>query len=1057
MALVGYLNVSGQHVGYGQPIVDQPPPPDPTPQPSPTIKWGSSAPQLGAETSRAAMLRVEKALGKLGVVRNFEPGSAQPKWPADLEPLAGRSVAYSFKAGGPAGVIAGTTDAPFRTFCRDAITYLNANPAAKVWWCFYHEPEDNMASGAFTSAQYKSAWARLINIQKTEFPHPRFKSVLILMKFTLEAGSGRTFTNYYPPAVDCLGWDGYAFVAATQPAGIIDPILAISAQYGKPWALAETGVNKLTHSGTALTSKLTALSTYIGTRSSDPEFVTYFDSPGDATNSWQISNDPALSKAWLDGIPTVTAPPVTPPGPVGTNVTFDSSAIEGGGFQNTIAISPFRDGTQRPVLIGADVSGPFRAPSIGAEWVSCAQGSVVGGSRVAAYMWSDSTAGEVFLLEDGGIHRSTDFGRTWVKRAMPANADGNGSIGLPPEHPRATGYLLDQEPAGPTVWAGTATQGLKSSIDDFATARATVLVGHPIRSIAVNPANPDEVFVAVNRGTSAQNGLWRVTAARSTAPVATKMASYPGVVATVVHGTATEKVGPEELLCVQDGTTVYLYVAAHESGMLRFNVTTGAWATINTGLPVGVATGNFRPVFRSIAVDPTNPAVLYAGCWHPNNNQAIFKSTTRGGSWQPITGPNPAIAPATGPIVVNYNMVGTSTRSFLADIPYHHFAEQQDWIPAMLAVDPDNTNRVLASGRGGAWFGTFDPTNTRWTWQPAVHGLMVTVCMTVTPDELTPGRAVLGNMDYKLLFTPDGGASAFQAPPSGPGSTGDATCTDMSQTTGPSRFYVGVSERGQNTGIGNVYSSLNPEAGQSSTWTDEGLTANGDVVGLAVGNNGSGTKVILAAVSNTAGTSVGGLWRKVGATWTQFRDPAAVPGGLTGTTAAHNQVNLRWRRATQTVYAHDNDGVWRSSDAGATWVLIYATTFAGYGNYDSLVVDPTDATKVYVSSGGTVKRINNANTAAAGGATVTTIFSPNADCIAINPDGSEMFVHRSDGTCWRSTTFRTAAGFVASNWVDQSSDLFRRLSKGIRSMAVLAGGIVMTADNGNGAFRGVRT
>ena len=722
-----------------------------------------------------------------------------------------------------------------------------------------------------------------------------------------------------------------------------------------------------------------------------------------------------------------------------------SSAIEGGGFQNVVAVSPYKKGTVRPIVLGADVSGPFQTENGGQFWeaVGGGAGNISGSARISAFMWADDTPGKVFAAEDGGIWMSTDWGKSWKKRGGTYNFDGNGTGS--PEHPRRTGFLLGQDNSTATKWrwAATYTQGLKASKDDFNTVFYQLLDGYPMRSLAVNPNNPDELWVAVNRGTASQNGLWHITNARSATPTATKVTAYPGPIASPI--------GVEELLCVKEGATTYLYVAGHSGGMFRLNVNTNTWATINNGLAIG---GSSAPVYRSVTVDPTNPLVIYCGCWHPTLRKAIYKSTDRGNTWVAITGPNPVEAPATGPFVIDWKMYGQTDESFLKDIAYHSFAgPNQDWISACLQVDPDNTNKIYSAGRGGCWIGTYDPVNVRWTWQPGVHGLIVTVCMTVTADELSSGRALIGNMDYQGIFTPDGGLSANVAGIGAPGSTGDSTCADMSQTVGPSTFYAGVSQRGQATGVGGVYSSTNPELGMGSTWTAESSGAfNTDVVGLAVGKNSSGTRVILAVTSNTAGKTDGGLWMKVGNTWSQRR--SGVPGATSATGGDHNQATLRWRRNSQVVYGHDTAGIWRSNDAGLNWTLIYSTGYSGYGLVDSIVLDPTDNSKVYISSGGVVRRINNADTAGAGGANVTTIWSGSAGNLAINPDGSQLFINIRDGRIMLSTAFRTAATQTAANWQNISSGVALTHSANIRSMACLPGGIILTADNGSGCLRG---
>ena len=279
----------------------------------------------------------------------------------------------------------------------------------------------------------------------------------------------------------------------------------------------------------------------------------------------------------------------------------------------------------------------------------------------------------------------------------------------------------------------------------------------------------------------------------------------------------------------------------------------------------------------------------------------------------------------------------------------------------------------------------------------------------------------------------------------------------MAATRGTPRVYVGVSERGQATGTGGVYSSSNPQLGRDATWTAESSGAfNSDVGALAVGRDASSNRVILAGVSNTAGTTVGGLWRKVGSTWTQFRNASTVPFGRGDTSAANNMGCIRFRRNSAVAYALDDDGLWRTNDAGANWTKILSGVSATYGTYDGLVLDPTNTAIVYVSSGGTVRRVNNASTSTGTGNTnTTTIWSGSGGNIAIKPDGSFMLINVRDGRLMKSTSFRTASNQSNAGWTNIANSLFQNHSGNIRSLTITKDGIIMTADNGSGAFRGV--
>lgn len=267
-----------------------------------SIHWGSSVEQRNGETKRQALVRTETTMGT--VTPRYFSGSTIA-FPTNMDPLAPRSLVWSFNRN-PQEILTGSDDAAFRGFLADAKNYVDANPGTDVYWGFYHEPEDDIAKGSFTAAQYRAAFTRLINIShEAAFVDPQLHSALILMKFTLEAGSGRTFDDYYPPAVDILAFDAYKFQPGTSIPSMIDPVVAIAASKGKPWAIAETGVS-VKHTDAQRLTALHDLAAYIASRPVKPQFALYFNSDpcGTACPSewnWPIDDEPTMANAWLSG------------------------------------------------------------------------------------------------------------------------------------------------------------------------------------------------------------------------------------------------------------------------------------------------------------------------------------------------------------------------------------------------------------------------------------------------------------------------------------------------------------------------------------------------------------------------------------------------------------------------------------------------------------------------------------------------------------------------------------------------------------------------------------
>lgn len=267
------------------------------------IAWGSSVEIRNGETRREALLRTEATMGK-GALRYYHAPGQGPNWPTSVDPLENRSLVYSFRYD-PAQVLAGNADAQFRRFLTAAVNHLSdpPNPTARVYWCFDHEPEDDIARGAFTAKQFRDAFTRFINIShESAFNNPRLQSTLILMKYTLQANSHRTFADYFAPAVDVLGFDTYMWETNTSIPSMIDPVVAIAQQYGKPWAIAETGITAELASGPRQAA-LHDLAAYLATRTPAPEYVTYFNSdPGGPSRwNWPIDDEPTMADAWRSG------------------------------------------------------------------------------------------------------------------------------------------------------------------------------------------------------------------------------------------------------------------------------------------------------------------------------------------------------------------------------------------------------------------------------------------------------------------------------------------------------------------------------------------------------------------------------------------------------------------------------------------------------------------------------------------------------------------------------------------------------------------------------------
>jgi photosystem II stability/assembly factor-like uncharacterized protein len=679
----------------------------------------------------------------------------------------------------------------------------------------------------------------------------------------------------------------------------------------------------------------------------------------------------------------------------GGPVAFAPSGLNGAGFMNVVKFSPYRDANgNRPLLIGADIAGIHRSVDGGKNWTISNVG--LGGHHVASLMFSDTVPGKVYAATDGAIYVSTNFGESWAAMAAPVRFDGNGTYFVTgSEHPRPTGNLLAQDNSGPTkyLYAATATEGVKRSSDGGRTWDRVALAGDHLRSIAVSPTNPDLLYVA-----DAHKGLQVSRNARG-AMMFGPVDGGPGI--------------PEELLFVRDK----LYVAANTAGIFMYD---GGWHPLNNGISLTSA-------WESITASPDG-STLYVGCANPSGARHTMRSTDGGANWTPIS---------TGPgITLSSKEYGQNIDWWAANNKYLSFAGP-NFVTSDIAVNPDNPANIIIAGRGGAKAGV--QSGSGWTWYPAVHDLMATVNMIAAPDPKLPGRVYVGSMDYTIVGSTDNATSVMNTliKPDGAPSTGDYITFDPDGPPGkPSTVYLAASQRGQNTHVGYLYSNPDP-VGSPRAWTDERIPVKNDVLSVGVGHSASGTRIILVSITNS------GLYRKDGDIWSKVTGTAPFATGGYGSFA--------WRPGSTTVYALDPSGVWRSDQAGASgsWIKL-AGASAGYGNINSLALDPTDPDVIYASdkSLGGVVRFSGARGSSPVKTTILSLKNPGP--IGTTATGI-LYVHDRNGARLLRSSNPTTADPVFTN---AANAFYAENNPNIRSLAVGPDGFVYTASNSAGFTAG---
>lgn len=206
------------------------------------LRKPQSAPLFGSLiASDRSLATSEQMYGRLPVVRVFQT------MPTKL-PVTDRPVVVSFKlpspdkaVNSPKSVLAGKHDAALTAW------FKGLTAGQEVYYSYIHEPEDNIAAGEFSAADYTAAWRRIVTLARASGSPAKLRATMILMQWTLNPASKRNWLDYYPAddVIDVFGWDFDGLAADANHGNYPDNIYgftqapAIAALRNKPWLVAE--------------------------------------------------------------------------------------------------------------------------------------------------------------------------------------------------------------------------------------------------------------------------------------------------------------------------------------------------------------------------------------------------------------------------------------------------------------------------------------------------------------------------------------------------------------------------------------------------------------------------------------------------------------------------------------------------------------------------------------------------------------------------------------------------------------------------------------------------
>ena len=239
---------------------------------------------------------------------------------------------------------------------------------------------------------------------------------------------------------------------------------------------------------------------------------------------------------------------------------------------------------------------------------------------------------------DGGVWRSTDYGRVWTPIFDDQPTQSIGAIAVAPSDPDrlyvATGEGLQR----PDLSVGN---GVYRSDDAGATWRNTGLGdGQQIPALAVDPTNPDRVFAAVlghPYGPNDERGVFRTTDGGATWEKVLFLDVDTGA-----YDVDLDPANPNVVYATfwqgRQGPWEYGNDYGGGNGGI-FKSTDGgeSWAKLGGGLPETITSAN-------LAIAPSRPQRLYAllattlsSDYQSGDGQALYRSDDAGATWVSVT------------------------------------------------------------------------------------------------------------------------------------------------------------------------------------------------------------------------------------------------------------------------------------------------------------------------------------------------------------------------------------------------------------------------------------
>jgi uncharacterized repeat protein (TIGR01451 family) len=529
------------------------------------------------------------------------------------------------------------------------------------------------------------------------------------------------------------------------------------------------------------------------------------------------------------------------------------------------------------------------------------------GGTVNKIVFNKSTPSTVYAVAAGGFYRSLDGGTTWqliASNFMNAPQD----LELDPSDPTRV-YVV--APNYPSLYVSTDSGATLSPVTTVPTAAANTFqlaVSQSGTTLYMNSGA--QIFCSTDRGNT-----WTQRTAVSTYSAAQvwKMAIDP-TDSNTLYATATMSASGEGTFVTHDGAMTWQPVAA--AGVVQdfaFNGSQvwtarydGVWYSNDKGATWTNATTSGS---SAIAIDPSNPAIIYAG----SPNGSVYRTPDAGVTWTDVTGNNTAGQ--------------TNT----------------------IAVDPGQSAHLLVGGLNG-----IDGTTTSGTqWSAQVAGLNSTSIQGLSADPAAD-RIYINASSGGVYYSAAGAASTMPV-----NNFGSGGLLQLSSALPTLNVTAILAQPGLLSA--SLVNGLARSTDGGSTWSLVQLapSASSQQV-ISFGSWPANPQTIVAATATTMyrSTDAGSLWA---ADVTGLPANAIVSSLVTAASDPSTAYAFVYAVATPGPGPDTYYGIYKSTDAGLTWAP--AISGLASSQFDSLTIDPTNANVLYAATeSGLLKSLDGAAT-----------------------------------------------------------------------------------------------